>query len=424
MSTLALQESSDSPIQTSFLVLPPSTPIKMAIEKMAEARESCIIIIENQKLVGIFTERDVVRITTNTALVETLTLSELMTKNVITLKFLETEDVFALSQLLSKNRIRHLPVLDEQNQVVGVVTPHSIRNLLKPEYLLRYVRVTEVMSKQVIHGFPSDSILTVAEQMKSHKVSCVVIVAPQTLSPIGIITERDIVRFHYLNLDFVKVIAQDVMSNPLSTMFPQDSLWSVHQLMQELNVRRLVIKHPTGKLAGIVTQTQMMKMLNPNEMYQIMVQMQGIIDQQMVEMHQLNDKLQIANAELEHLSKTDDLTQIVNRRQLNEFLSHEWKRLAHLGKPLSLVMCDVDHFKSYNDTYGHLVGDECLIKIAQALRKATRQSSDLVARYGGEEFVVVLPNTNICGAEQVAKKLFLRLRICKYLIFLPIFRIA
>jgi diguanylate cyclase (GGDEF)-like protein len=402
---MVLPESPDTPIQTSFLVLPPSISIKQAIERMAEVRASCVIIIENQKLIGIFTERDVVRLTTNMALVETRTLAELMTQKVMTLKVSETEDIFALSRLFSKNRIRHLPVLDEQNQVVGVVTPHSIRNLLKPEYLLRYVRVMEVMSQQVIHGFPSDSIFVVAQQMASHRVSCVVIVDPQTVSPIGILTERDIVRFHQLNLDFAEVIAKDVMSTPLSTMSPQDSLWSVHQRMQELNVRRLVIQHSTGKLAGIVTQTQMLKMLDPTEMYHIMAQMQGIIDQQTTELQQLNHKLQSANIELEHLSKTDDLTQVVNRRQLNEFLDHTWERLAHLGKPLSLVMCDVDHFKSYNDTYGHLAGDECLIKIAQALRNATRQTSDLVARYGGEEFVVVLPNTNSSGAECVAKNI-------------------
>ncbi len=402
---MVLLENPDTPIQTSFLSLPPSISIKKAIEMMAESRASCAIIIENNKLLGIFTERDVVRITTNTNLVGTLTLAELMTKEVITLKISETEDIFALSRLFSRNRIRHLPVIDEQNQVVGVVTPHSIRNLLKPEYLLRYVRVMEVMSQQVIHGLPSDSILVVAQQMAIHRISCVVIVEPKTLSPIGVLTERDVVRFHKLNLDFTQVPAKDVMSTPLSTMYPHDSLWSVHQRMQELNVRRLVITHPTGELAGIVTQTQMLKMLDPTEMYHVMEQMQGIIDQQTNELQQLNDKLQIANVELEHLSSVDELTQIVNRRQLNQFLAHEWERLANLGKPLSLIMCDVDHFKAYNDTYGHLAGDECLIKIANALRQATRQVSDLVARYGGEEFVVVLPSTNGSGAERVAKSI-------------------
>ncbi|NJM56356.1 MAG: diguanylate cyclase [Synechococcales cyanobacterium RU_4_20] len=402
---MASKESLDTLIQTSFLVLSPSTLVKNAIERMAEVRASCVIVIENQKLIGIFTERDVVRVTTNITLVENRTLAELMTAEVMTLKISETEDIFALSRFFSKNRIRHLPILDEQDQVVGVVTPHSIRSLFKPEYLLRYVRAMEVMNQQVIHGFSTDSILAIVQRMAICRVSCVVIVDPQTLSPIGILTERDIVRFHQLDLDFAQVAAQDVMSTPLSTMSPQDSLWNVHQRMQELNVRRLVIIYPTGELAGIVTQTQMLKILDPTEMYQVMTQMQGIIEQQTAKLQQLNHQLQLANTELEHLSQTDDLTQVVNRRQLNEFLDRAWECLTHLGKPLSLIMCDVDYFKLYNDTYGHLAGDECLIKIAQALRSSTRKTLDLVARYGGEEFVVVLPNTDNAGAECVAKNI-------------------
>ncbi len=407
---MILPESFDTLIQTSFLTLHPSTSIKEAIDRMAEVRASCAIIIENQKLLGIFTERDVVRITTNSTLISTLTLAELMTKEVITLKISETQDIFALSRLFRKNRVRHLPVLDEHNQVVGVVTPHSIRSLLKPEYLLRYVRVTEVMNTQVIYAVPADSILSIAQQMAIHRVSCIVIVDPQTSSPIGILTECDIVRFHQLDLDFTQVSAQAVMSKPLSTMIPQDSLWSVHKRMQKLKVRRLVIKHPTGELAGIITQTQMLKMLDPTEMYHIMEQMQEIIDRQTNELQQLNHCLKIANVELEKLSMLDELTQIENRRRFNEFLAHEWKRSAHLGQPLSLILCDVDHFKAYNDTYGHLVGDQCLIKIAKTLRDATRQASDLVARYGGEEFVVVLSNTNGDGAERVATNILTQIQ--------------
>jgi len=120
-------------------------------------------------------------------------------------------------------------------------------------------------------------------------------------------------------------------------------------------------------------------------------------------LQQLNQELQIKNTELAHLSTVDELTQIVNRRQLNKFLDYEWQRLLNLRKPLSVIMCDVDNFKAYNDVYGHLAGDQCLIKIAQTLRAVTRQSSDLVARYGGEEFTIVLPNTCLNGAERVAK---------------------
>ncbi|MEO1147475.1 MAG: diguanylate cyclase [Cyanobacteria bacterium J06638_22] len=407
---MVLQEAVARLIQSSFLAFPPSTLVKQAINTMAEARASCTLVIEDQKLLGILTERDVVRITTSTVLAETLTLAEVMTRNVITTTIFETQEIFPLSRMLSRNRIRHLPVLDEQNHVVGIVTPQSIRNLLKPEYLLRYVRVNDVMQKHVICGSPDSTVLVIAQQMASHRVSCVVITENQTSFPIGIITERDIVKFHQLGLDFPQTFALNVMSAPLFTMHPQDSLWGVHQKMQELNVRRLVMTHPTGELAGIVTQSQMLKMLDPTEMYHVMEQMQEIIDRQTNELQELNQKLQLANKELAHISTIDELTQIVNRRRFNEFLYREWERLSNTDQPLSLIMCDVDRFKSYNDIYGHLAGDECLVKIAKVLRGATRQVSDLVARFGGEEFALILPNTNIDGVTRVVEDILKRIQ--------------
>jgi diguanylate cyclase (GGDEF)-like protein len=401
------QKNPGSLIQASFLALPPSASIQQAIEMMTEARESCVLIVENRKLLGIFTERDVVGITANSKFVETLILAEVMTQKLITVKVSETKDIFALSKLLSTNRIRHLPVLDDQNQLLGIVTPESIRKLLKPEYLLRYIRAADVMNKQVIHGLPDELVMVLTQKMAHHRISCIVIVNHQTFAPIGIITECDVVRFHQMGLDLVQISAQDVMSTPLFTMQPQDSLWNVNQQMHELNIRRLVISHPTGELAGVVTQSQMMKTLDPTEMYHVMEQMQEVIDRQTDELHQLNQKLQIANTELAHLSTVDALTQLVNRRKFNEFLTHEWQRLSCLAKPLSLIMCDVDYFKSYNDTYGHLAGDQCLEKVAHAIREVTRTSSDLVARYGGEEFAVILPNTGSAGAERVSKAILM-----------------
>ncbi len=407
------RKSPDSLIQTAFLALPPSASIQQAIEIMSEARESCVLIIENQKLLGIFTERDIVRITANSKLVKNKTLAEVMTKKIITISVSKTKDIFTLSKLLSTNKIRHIPVLDEQGQLLGIVTPRSIRKLLKPEYLLRYIRVADVMIEQVIHGFPDESVMILSQKMAHHRISCIVIINHQTFVPIGIITERDIVRFHQMGLDFNQISALSVMSTPLSTMQPQDSLWSVNQRMDELGVRRLVISHPTGELAGIVTQSQMMKMLDPTEMYHVMEQMQEVIDRQTNELHQLNQKLQIANTELTHLSTIDHLTQVVNRRKFHEFLSDQWQKLSDRAKPLSLIMCDVDNFKSYNDTYGHLAGDKCLEKLARAIRGVTRINLDLVARYGGEEFVVVLPNTNSVGAERVSKAILMAIRDLK-----------
>ncbi|MBD2189952.1 GGDEF domain-containing protein [Pseudanabaena sp. FACHB-723] len=109
------------------------------------------------------------------------------------------------------------------------------------------------------------------------------------------------------------------------------------------------------------------------------------------------------NQELKRLINLDALTQIANRRCFNERITIEWQRLHREQQPLSLLMFDVDYFKRYNDLYGHQIGDECLIKIAQAVDNLLHRSADLVARYGGEEFIVILPNTNLKGAITVAE---------------------
>lgn len=108
---------------------------------------------------------------------------------------------------------------------------------------------------------------------------------------------------------------------------------------------------------------------------------------------------------LRQAAGTDDLTGIANRRQFNERLTVEWKRTLRMGTPLSLLLIDVDHFKAYNDLYGHPLGDQCLRRVAQAMRTVLKRPADLLARYGGEEFALLLPDTDERGAEQLADQL-------------------
>jgi two-component system cell cycle response regulator len=117
------------------------------------------------------------------------------------------------------------------------------------------------------------------------------------------------------------------------------------------------------------------------------------------------EALRSANVELERLAKIDSLTEVANRRYFDEYLEREWKRLAREAQPLSLILCDVDCFKLYNDFYGHPAGDRCLKEIAQAISHSARRPADLVARYGGEEFVIILPNTTLTGALKVANSI-------------------
>lgn len=113
-------------------------------------------------------------------------------------------------------------------------------------------------------------------------------------------------------------------------------------------------------------------------------------------------ELEKAKQELEKLSHIDPLTQVANRRYFQEYLDHQWQKLAATGKPLSIIFCDLDNFKLYNDLSGHQLGDNCLKQIANILGKSIARKDNLVARYGGDEFVIILPDTDAKTALKIA----------------------
>jgi diguanylate cyclase (GGDEF)-like protein/PAS domain S-box-containing protein len=138
----------------------------------------------------------------------------------------------------------------------------------------------------------------------------------------------------------------------------------------------------------------------------------GILDivRDISERKQAEEKLQEAYNTVEAQAVTDGLTGLANRRQFDQYLASEWQRAMRNGLPVSLLMIDADHFKRYNDTYGHVNGDQCLRQIAAVCQDAVTRPGDLVARFGGEEFAIILPNTDNKGVLQVARQVCQALR--------------
>ncbi len=125
---------------------------------------------------------------------------------------------------------------------------------------------------------------------------------------------------------------------------------------------------------------------------------------------ELYGHLKETNRRLEMISTQDGLTQLANRRRFDQYLREEWRRAARSQTPISLILCDIDYFKAYNDTYGHPSGDICLQQVSSALKQGVKRPADLVARYGGEEFAIILPNTFPEGAARVAEEMRVRVR--------------
>jgi len=245
-------------------------------------RNSCVLVKQNQYLVGILTARDVVRITAQEIDFGKAKVADFMTSPIITMPQRSIEDIFAALFLFRRYQIRHLPLVDENEELIGVISHESIRHILRPANLLRFRRVADVMTTEVIHAPLEAPILQLAQLMAEYRVSCVVITQADdddNQKPVGIVTERDIVQFHAFQIDLATTQAQEVMSTPLFLLSPEDSLWTAHQEMKKRMVGRMVVSWNWGKELGIVTQTSLLRIFDPMEMYGVIENMQQTIQE-------------------------------------------------------------------------------------------------------------------------------------------------
>ncbi len=130
-----------------------------------------------------------------------------------------------------------------------------------------------------------------------------------------------------------------------------------------------------------------------------------LIVEKNIELKRINKELEEANQKLEKLSQIDSLTGVYNRRMFDKTIKMEWNRCRRNFVPLSLIMIDIDFFKTYNDSHGHMVGDDCIKQVANILAAFSKRSSDIVARYGGDEFALILPYMEKEGALLVAEQI-------------------
>jgi len=337
----------------------PDTLVKEAIALMSQTYNSCLLVLSSREpcssLVGVFTERDVVRLTASGVNLSNISLASVMATKLITVTETEAQDPFAVMNLLSKHRIRHLPVVGEAGNLVGIITPQSLRDIIQPADLLRLKRVSEAMSAKVVHAPGTVSILELTQLMSKEQISYVVIVeeretgrftSPQLRVPnpdppnppelwgeirngrekipIGIVTERDIVQFCNLELDLNQIQASTVMSTPLLPIKPTESMWNANQIMQKHRLRRLVVCGDAGELLGIITETGVLEAINSVEVYQTVETLHHLVDEQTSELRQLNNQLQ----------------QEINTRQLLEdkLISSEGKMRAVFEAMTDIVL--------------------------------------------------------------------------------------
>jgi len=283
-----------------------STPVSLI---HSEARSSCVIVQNGDTIVGILTERDMVRLCATPQTFDFTPVNEVMTTTVRTLREVDLTDLFAVIGILQQNHIRHLPVVNEQGNLVGLVTHETLRQLLQPIDLLRLRLVKEVMAPIVIIAEPNETLLTIVQRLAGHRVSCVVVVELRSTSegnlsiPVGIVTERDVVQFRALELDFSAYTVAEVMSTPIVTIAETESLVTVQQLMEQYLIRRVVVTGTGGELRGILTQSNVLQALSPLEIYHLTEVLEAKIERLETEKVELLKK---RNVELERTTRLKD----------------------------------------------------------------------------------------------------------------------
>ncbi|MFB2898521.1 PAS domain S-box protein [Aerosakkonemataceae cyanobacterium BLCC-F50] len=392
------------------LVVTPDTTIPIVIQQMEQAHSSSVLVIDRGLVVGIFTERDLVKLISERISLDRLTIAEVMTRQLIAISLTELQDAVTVFNLMQEQKIRHLPVLDKSGMMFGLITMKSLRESLQPSDLLRLRRVKEVLVRQVTYAPPDCSLFQIVRLMAQEKISCVVIAETDKtgiILPRGIITERDIVRFHTLELDFYQTQAAMVMSTPLLPISPEDSLLQAYQLMNRHRIRRLVVCDEKGSLLGILTQRSILQAMNPAEAYSVIQILRQEVDRLQNENILL---LQTCNRELQRQIKETGaqlaeqieqerllagFTQQINRslnipKVLNAKLSCTILLLVTQQSDRTLYQKYLSQDKEYNYTILEFTSPQAALKQCQQMMPDLILVDELLPDMTAQEFLIQL----------------------------------
>ncbi|MCT7963829.1 diguanylate cyclase [Laspinema sp. D1] len=373
------------------LTVTPDTPVSSAIVLMSQVQSSCAIVVAADKILGIFTERDVVKLTAQTGdrEIESFSkafskqpISALMTSRPFILQEEHLPNLVTLLDLLRQKQIRHVPIVDPDEKLVGTITYQSIREIIQPADWMRLRRVVEVMNPNVITASPSASVLELATLMSIHRVSCVAIAqnrhrdnamqtpeVPPMPIPIGIVTERDILQLQALELNLRKLTAAEVMSSPLLLVQPTDCLWTAHRLMREYRVRRLVVADEGDSLQGIITQTSLLQGCTPIEMDAAIAALQGLVEERTTELQQANEQLRREILERQHT----EAALLLSQARLAGILNSADDAIISIDETHRIQLFNQGAEKIFGYSAAEVMGQPLDLLIPENLRQKHRQ---------------------------------------------------
>lgn len=331
-------------------------------------------------------------------------------------------DNIKLDDKISRLSIRHIPVAHKDNNVLdllkfldeiteyicvvnqdntlyGLITHTDITSNIDPQMIMDNYTVADLLRlTRRVRWIHEDMITNdVLTQMYDSTFDSVVVVKEQ--KPIGILTTKDVVQLIKDNSD-LSLPVKTYMTSPVDVVYQEINIRDALEFIKLKHYKRLIIVDKEGKIKGILTQKELIS-LTYNRWSILMKEHQE-------ELKEINNILQAQNKEYELMASVDSLTGLYNRYKFKQLFNSSLKTMIQRRGIMSLLILDIDHFKSVNDTYGHNIGDQVLKSIAKILQQETREI-DIVCRWGGEEFVILLPTADREHAYQIAQKIRLKI---------------
>ncbi len=312
----------------------PSIPSSPHSNWRDQTRAGCVLVMEGHQLVGILTKLDIMKLIGLEIGWQRVKVAQIMTQQPIVLRESDVQDCFTVLKVFRHHRIHHLPILNDRDQLQGIVTPDSICQLLQPANLLKRQRVAEMMTTEVPYAPVTASVQYLTYLMAEYEVSCVVITQEkenldtQLLIPAGIVTEQDILQLQALELDLGKLQAHRVMSSPLFCLSPQDCFWGAYQQMLQQQVQQLVVYEPQEELLGIITRNSWLEAVEVPQMYRTIELLQQEVEQlqsqkiELMEQHNSESTREYTQSKLAEHEQTEQKLQRANQALCRSFATN------------------------------------------------------------------------------------------------------
>ncbi|MCL4537773.1 MAG: CBS domain-containing protein [Nitrospirae bacterium] len=233
----------------------PETPVSEAVSLMERNRISCLVVARHNKPVGIFTERDFVMAVHRQNHLDSLEIKELMSRQLIKANI--DTNIYEAYSLLETNRIRHLVIIDSDGDLAGVITQSDIMKNLGVEYFVEVKNISKIMTKTVVTAGKEFMLRDAISRMAEYSISCIVV--EKDRYPVGILTERDVVRLFRGGIDIENLMVGEVMAHPVRTIPSNVPVHEAARIMNKEKIRRLVVVDKEGRIAGLITQSDIIK---------------------------------------------------------------------------------------------------------------------------------------------------------------------